>query len=197
MSYIESGTPAAGFWETFGEQLSNLHRNTSAYFGLDHNNYIGSLPQNNEHCTAWNNFYAQRINTLATMANRKQLLENRYILPLEKLSQKLLNIFPTEPPALLHGDLWSGNFMVDTLGDPVIYDPAVYYGHREMDIGMTLLFGGFDRKLYESYNHHYPLQPGWQQRVALCQLYPLIVHLVLFGGHYHRQVVEVIERYLV
>lgn len=80
-------------------------------------------------------------------------------------------------------------------GKPVIYDPAVYYGHREMDIAMTLLFGGFDNRLYDYYNEAYPLQPGWPHRVPLCQLYPLLVHLLLFGGHYYNSVMEIVRRY--
>jgi len=85
--------------------------------------------------------------------------------------------------------------MVGRDGSPVVYDPAVYYGHREMDIAITLLFGGFDSKFYNHYNEAYPLQPGWQQRVQLCQLYPLLVHLLLFGGHYYNSVTEIIKRY--
>lgn len=194
--YIEKGNPRDDFWESFGRQLAQLHRHTNTYFGLDHNNYIGSLSQYNPAQTRWSDFYAQRIMSLAVIANEKSILESRYIIPLEKLSGKLAEIFPEEPPALLHGDLWSGNFIVKTNGLPAIFDPAVYYGHREMDIGMSLLFGGFDRKMYEAYHYHYPLQPGWEQRIQLCQLYPLLVHLVLFGGHYHGQVVDIMRRYI-
>lgn len=194
--YTEKGNPSPDFWESFGEQLAQLHSYSNAYFGLDHHNYIGSLPQYNTAQTRWSDFYAQRILQLTVTANEKALLENRYTLPLAKLSDKLSESFPEEPPALLHGDLWSGNFLVNANGLPVIFDPAVYYGHREMDMGMSLLFGGFDRKMYEAYHYHCPLQPGWQQRIQLCQLYPLLVHLVLFGGHYHGQVVDVFRRYI-
>ena len=94
------------------------------------------------------------------------------------------NLFPQEPPALLHGDLWAGNFMISKTGEAAIYDPAVYYGHREMDIGVTALFGGFSQAFYDGYNEVYPLQQDWRQRLPLTQLYPLLVHAVLFGGHY-------------
>ncbi len=80
-------------------------------------------------------------------------------------------------------------------GKVAIYDPAVYYGHREMDIAMTLLFGGFDKAFYYHYNESYPLQNGWQQRVALCQLYPLLVHLILFGSSYYNRVKNVLNKY--
>ncbi|HXL55686.1 MAG TPA: fructosamine kinase family protein, partial [Chitinophagaceae bacterium] len=95
-----------------------------------------------------------------------------------------------------HGDLWSGNFMVNDKGEPVIYDPAVYYGYREMDIAMTLLFGGFDNHFYNYYNEVFPLQKGWEQRVELCQLYPLLVHLILFGGHYYYSVMNIVKSFL-
>lgn len=193
-TYIEKGTPSPDFWSCFGEQLAKLHSHTNAYFGLDHNNYIGSLPQANTANTRWSNFYAQRIMSLTAMANEKGVLEKRYIPTLEKLSGRLSELFPEEPPALLHGDLWSGNFMVNAKGLPVIFDPAVYYGNREMDLAMTLLFDGFDRKMYEAYHYHYPLQPGWENRITLCQLYPLLVHLVLFGGHYQGQVAEILKK---
>jgi fructosamine-3-kinase len=80
-------------------------------------------------------------------------------------------------------------------GEPVVYDPAVYYGNREMDIAMSLLFGGFDKRFYDHYNEVFPLQPNWAKRIRLCQLYPLLVHLILFGGHYHNSVLNVIKGY--
>ena len=93
-------------------------------------------------------------------------------------------LFPPEPPALLHGDLWSGNYMPMADGNTAIFDPAVYIGHREMDLGMTKLFGGFDDAFYNTYNEEYPLNKDWLDRLPLTQLYPLLVHAVLFGGHY-------------
>ncbi|MCE3259411.1 MAG: hypothetical protein K0S12_1052, partial [Bacteroidetes bacterium] len=102
----------------------------------------------------------------------------------EKLCAKLPDLFPEETPSLLHGDLWSGNFMVSASGQACIYDPAVYYGHREMDLGMTKLFGGFDNEFYSAYEETYPLEKNWRERLLLTQLYPVLVHAVLFGGGY-------------
>ncbi len=113
----------------------------------------------------------------------------------ERIGSKLSSIFPDEPPALLHGDLWHGNVMACANNEAAIYDPAVYYGNREMDIAMSFLFGGFDKAFYHSYNDVYPLQKGWQQRLHLCQLYPLLVHLVLFGKGYYRRVKDILNEY--
>lgn len=196
MEYIEPGAPAENFWELFGEGIAKLHTNSNEYFGFEHNNFIGSLAQSNNRHDAWAEFYSsERLIPLAHKANKRGVLENEYVELVEKISARLGSIFPEEKPALLHGDLWSGNFMADAKGDPVIFDPAIYYGNREMDIAMSLLFGGFDNAFYASYNHHHPLQPGWEERVDLCQLYPLLVHLTLFGGSYHGRVVDIVKRY--
>jgi fructosamine-3-kinase len=114
---------------------------------------------------------------------------------LETLCRRLPQLFPDEPPALLHGDLWSGNFLVGSNGKAMIFDPAVYYGHREMDLAMTRLFGGFDTRFYYTYQAIRPLETGWQQRLGLCQLYPLLVHLNLFGGNYYNDVKDVLQQY--
>jgi fructosamine-3-kinase len=112
----------------------------------------------------------------------------------EILYSKLGEIFPEEAPSLIHGDLWSGNFLSDSKGNPVIFDPAVYYGHREMDIGMCLLFGGFSQDFYDAYNESFPLEKGWEERVPVTTLYPLLVHVLLFGASYAHQVKQLLRR---
>ena len=107
----------------------------------------------------------------------------------------LKTIFPSEPPSLLHGDLWAGNYMIISSGYAAIFDPAVYCGHREMDIGMTKLFGGFDQRFYDAYNETYPLEKQWQKRLPITQLYPLLVHAVLFGGHYISNVKDIVKQF--
>jgi protein-ribulosamine 3-kinase len=104
-------------------------------------------------------------------------------------------VISIEKPALLHGDLWSGNFMVGTNGEPCLIDPAVYYGHREMDLSMTKLFGGFDEKFYEAYHAEFPLSPGFDERIEMHNLYPLMVHVNLFGGGYVSQVRTILKRF--
>jgi fructosamine-3-kinase len=196
MECIEKGKASADFWQVFGRQLAALHKNSNEHFGLDHDNYIGSLPQKNDRRDSWSTFYAeQRILFLVRKAfdEKKCGIDDTRIT--ERLCSKLGSLFPAEQPALLHGDLWSGNYMTGHTGMPVIYDPAVYYGHREMDIGMSLLFGGFDSSFYDHYNEFWPMEKNWRQRVDLTQLYPLLVHLILFGGHYYHSVRDILKKY--
>jgi len=196
MGWIEKSSPTKNFWQQFGYGLASLHRQTNPFFGLAEDNYIGNIPQQNTATTNWADFYAEcRMMPLMHKALQQQKCSVADVEAAERLCGRFAEVFPPEQPALLHGDLWGGNFMPGGKGQPVIYDPAVYYGHREMDIAMTMLFGGFDKLLYQYYNEAYPLQQGWQQRVPLCQLYPLLVHLVLFGGHYYYNVMEIIKKY--
>jgi fructosamine-3-kinase len=197
MEYIEKGKPAADFWQQFAAGLAALHRQTQPQFGFKEPNYIGSLIQQNKLTDEWPEFYTtQRIMPLMNQAYEQNKCTAEDVSKAEKLCSRFSELFSKESPALLHGDLWSGNFMVNDKSEPVIYDPAVYYGHREMDIAMTLLFGGFDKHFYIYYNETFPLQKGWEQRVALCQLYPLLVHLILFGGHYYFSVMNIIKSFL-
>ena len=113
----------------------------------------------------------------------------------EKLFAKLNEIFPAEKPSLLHGDLWSGNFMTGTDGSVKLIDPAVYFGFREMDLAMSKLFGGFDSSFYKFYHEEFPLENGLEKRVDICNLYPLLVHVNLFGGHYANEVDAIVSRF--
>ncbi len=114
----------------------------------------------------------------------------------ENLYSKLENLFPVESPSLIHGDLWSGNFIASDNYTPYLIDPAVYYGHREMDIGMSMLFGSFDKQFYEYYNAENPLENRWQERVPLTHLYPFLVHVNLFGEGYVGSVKSVLDKFV-
>ncbi|HEX6426905.1 MAG TPA: fructosamine kinase family protein [Niastella sp.] len=196
MEWIEQGLKTDAFWETFGEQLAALHHITGPQFGLDSNNYMGALPQNNEPADNWIDFFIhQRLQPQVKLAVDHALLEPVHMHLFEKLYQQLGAVFPVEPAVLLHGDLWSGNFLCDDKGKPVLIDPAVYYGHRNIDIAMTTLFGGFDALFYESYQYHYPLPANYRQQWEVCNLYPLLIHLNLFGKSYLADILNTIRRY--
>ena len=196
LKFIDGGLKNSSFWEDFGQKLATLHKNTDEYFGLNHDNYIGSLKQYNCKHSSWSDFFREeRLEKQVRLARNNGKIDKVSVGAFDRFYAKLDNIFPTEPPALLHGDLWGGNFMVNEVGSPVIIDPAVYYGHREMDLGMSQLFGGFDSQFYISYNKYYPLENGWEERLHYCNLYPLMVHVNLFGGSYIQSVKSVLHKF--
>lgn len=194
LEWMEKGVPSKQFWLVFGQQLAALHQRKQPYFGFPTNNYIGSLTQVNTPMETWQAFYSNcriipLIQKLISMKFAAPDLEMKAL----RFCGKIDEIFPNEPPALLHGDLWAGNYMVHSSGCACVYDPAVYFGHREMDLGMTKLFGGFSSEFYTAYNDFYPLEKNWQQRLPYTQLYPLLVHAILFGGHYVNSVKQILS----
>ncbi|TAH40760.1 MAG: ketosamine-3-kinase [Bacteroidetes bacterium] len=187
LEYIEAGKRKSEYWEHAGLQLANLHKNSADYFGLDHDNYIGSLPQSNNKHKDWITFFLEE----RILAIGEELVKPY----LEKLEKHFYKEFPSEAPALIHGDLWSGNMMCADDGLACFYDPAVYYGHREMDLAMTRLFGGFPDEFYQAYNAELPLMSGFKDRMDFYQLYPLLVHARLFGASYEDQVLSILNSY--
>jgi len=185
LEFIEQETPDAGYWERFGKRLAGLHAKTSSAFGIDADNFIGSLRQSNSLRETWTDFFIDcRILPLMQMGRDKNLLSAEHVKRFERLFSRLTELIPEEKASLLHGDLWSGNLMCGSGGEPVFIDPAVYFGHREMDIAMTRMFGGFDESFINSYNEIQPLESGWSQRIEIHNLYPNLVHLLLFGSSY-------------
>lgn len=197
LEFIAPAEEDAGFQPRFGRKLAQLHRHSHATFGLDRDNHIGLLPQVNTPNPDWAEFMVRcRFMPMVKMARDNKRIHMGDVLRFERLYGQLSSLFPTERPALLHGDLWKNNYLAAADGEAVLIDPAVYYGHREMDIAMTRLFGGFDRDFYEAYQEEEPLTPGWEDRVDLCNLYPLLVHLNLFGGSYADRVGSVLRKYV-
>lgn len=197
LEYIAKGEPKEDFWEDFGRKLAHMHMISSDTFGCESDNYIATLRQSNTRNSSWSDFYFQeRLLPLIEMAIQKERLTTRDRDEAEKFYKILPELFPSEAPALLHGDLWSGNFMINNTGDPVLIDPAAYFGHREIDLAMTKLFGGFNDRLYEAYNEAYPLESGWKDRLSAGKLYPLLVHVNLFGGHYSDQYRSNMRKYI-
>ena len=194
MDYIEQGSELN--WAVFGEKLAQLHQIQEKYFGLDHNNYIGSLEQVNQECGAWSEFYTNhRLIALTAKARDQGLFEKKHCNWVEKLCQRLDELIPACRPSLIHGDLWSGNLLIDTSGHPVLIDPAVYYGHPEMDWAMLSLFGSYPVEALDHYQNLHPLEKGLNERIDIHQLYPLMVHLILFGKGYLNGVESTLKKY--
>lgn len=187
LELLTSGRPAADHDEQLGRQLAALHRAEPPCFGLSHDNFVGPLPQRNDPASA-DTFAAfhreRRLLPLVQSQRDRGVLDARTAAAVLAVADRLEQLVPEEPPARLHGDLWSGNAMVGPEGEPVLIDPSVYGGHREIDLGMMQLFGGFSRRVFAAYDEAHPLAPGWQERIPLMQLYPLLVHVALFGGNY-------------
>ncbi len=194
LEWIEAGTRTSEFWKTFGEQLAQLHSVDSKEFGLNEDNYMGSVKQLNEWKNIWSDFFREnRLEPLVEKCVNQQLLTDKHQQQFEKVYLKLPEVFPEEKPSLVHGDLWSGNFMCNVHAQPVLIDPAVYYGHRSVDLAMTTLFGGFDKGFYEAYNYNFPLPKNYKEQWEICNLYPLLIHLLLFGRSYLPQIQHTLD----
>ena len=196
LHYINSAPKQEDFWTTFGKKLATLHQTGSTQFGLDQDNYIGSLYQSNKKHDRWVDFFREeRLLVQVKLARDRGKMGVDTVKAFDRFYTKIEEIFPEEKPSLVHGDLWGGNFMVNEKGEAVLIDPAVYFGHREMDLGMSKLFGGFSGEFYDAYDEFFPLEKGWQQRLDYCNLYPLMVHVNLFGGGYLGSVKSILNKF--
>jgi fructosamine-3-kinase len=186
LEHVGSAARRRGFDEDLGHGLAALHRFGAPGFGLDHDNFIGRLPQANAPLPDWPSFYrARRLEPQLRRAVELGLAPSGVRKGFDRLFATLEDrVGPPEPPARLHGDLWGGNLLVDEAGGPCLIDPAVYGGHREVDLAMMRLFGGFGPRVFSAYDEAWPLSAGHEERVDLYQLYPLLVHVNLFGGSY-------------
>lgn len=198
LEHVEPSPRPADFDEVLGHGLARLHRSSSRQgFGFPCATYCGATLQTNDWYTDWVDFFRDE-----RLARQVRFARNRGMSRVDAaLCDRLLArldewIADDEPPSLLHGDLWSGNLICGPGGVPVLVDPAVYFGHREAEFGMTALFGGFSRRMYDAYHERYPLRPGWQERVDLYTLYHLLNHFNLFGGAYLREAMVIVRRFV-
>jgi len=202
LEWIESSVPAPGYDDALGEGLAQLHSASPGAFGLTEDNWIGRLPQTNSPLAdgddCWARFYAtRRIEPMRQRASHEGLLPA----PLEHALGRLIERMPDlvgveEPAARLHGDLWAGNVLPDERGLPCLIDPACYGGHREIDLAMMRLFGGFSDRVFQAYESITPLSPGATERIPLYQVHPLLVHVCLFGAGYVARLARAVEQAL-
>ncbi|MBV5259653.1 fructosamine kinase family protein [Synechococcus moorigangaii CMS01] len=196
LEWLNLGGSGNQAWQVMGQQLAALHRlGTAPQFGWDRHNTIGSTPQINDWQDNWAIFWAeQRIGYQLRLARRNggDFPEPQRVI--DRVHHLLQEHQPQ--PSLVHGDLWSGNAAVTAAGEPMIFDPAAYYGDREVDIAMTELFGGFPGSFYQGYNAAWPLDSGYGDRRDLYNLYHVLNHFNLFGGGYGSQANRMIQRLL-
>jgi len=197
---ISSAVKSRNFFEQFGERFARLHKFTADRHGFYENNYIGSSVQLNQPQNKnWNEFYwNNRILFQLRLCEKNGYAAFELTKSISALELKLGSIFSgsENTPSLLHGDLWSGNYITDENGEACLIDPAVYYGNREADLAMTKLFGGFTSEFYKVYNETYPLPAGYEYRENFYKLYHVLNHLNLFGTGYYSQAVSLIRFYL-
>lgn len=194
-TFLEPGPRARDFDHALGQGLAELHRATRSGFGFDLDNYIGTTPQPNPDETSWISFYAEhRIAHQARLARDRGRLSAAEAAACDRLCDQLGRWLTEGRPALIHGDLWSGNLHAHS-GQPALIDPAAYYGHPEAELGMMTLFGGFSATTYAAYAEASGLDDDWRQRSALYELYHLLNHANLFGGGYAAQSMRIVRHY--
>jgi fructosamine-3-kinase len=196
LEWIDEGRAQPSTERQLGIGLAHMHRVGAPAFGRDDRRTTGSRGLPNVPCATWAEFYAaNRLLPLARLAREAGVLSPSSIADLERLASRLTSFDTGEPPARLHGDLWAGNRLVDVEGHSWLIDPAAHGGHREFDLAMMRLFGGFGGVCFAAYAEAYPLEPGWEGRVALHQIAPLVVHAIKFGGGYVGSATAAIAQY--
>lgn len=192
LEHKNSTSQKSHFWKVFAENLATLHKCHRSTFGFDQDNYIGSLPQyNNSHESAARFFISERLKPQFAIASKKGFSFD----DLDSFYQNISEEIPEEPASLIHGDLWSGNFLANEEGLPCLIDPAVAYAPREMDLAMMKLFGGFPEEVFQEYEQIFPIQSGSEVRIQIWQLYYLLVHLNIFGSSYLPAVERIVKRF--
>ena len=197
MEYIESGSRNRDYFEVLGRELAAMHRwDAGERYGFHSDNYIGAGYQENGWCNSFVEFFREH-RLRPQMKRAEQAMDAGLRKKCDRLLESLDHfLIEPEAPSLLHGDLWGGNIHPGPDGKAWLIDPAVYVGHREADLAMTELFGGFAAPFYEAYREAFPLQPGYTERRDLYNLYHMLNHLNLFGGGYLSSVRGIVNRYI-
>ncbi len=197
MEYLPPASNTSGMDERLGRGIAQLHRKAASAFGFHHANYCGTTLQDNTWTDNWPEFYAQqRIWSLVEQIKKSRGMSIEEQKIYEKLVVRIPVLLPNQAmPSLIHGDLWSGNYMY-TANGPALIDPACYYADREMELGMMKLFGGFSSRVWEAYQEEFPLPDDWEERNRLYQLYHVLNHYLLFGVSYRQQALEITREYL-
>lgn len=196
---VEFGPPGPDFQETLGRKLARTHRESHSAYGFDADHFIGVTPQKNrpwvaDAAGAWAEFWwTHRLQPML-----RRLTDDRLRRRVAALEPRIPGMIGSsaETPRLLHGDLWSGNVAADAAGQPVMYDPAPYYGHREADLAMTRMFGGFTPGFYQAYHEAAPLPEGWRERLDFYMLYHVLNHQAIFGSGYAGQAERILDTFL-
>jgi len=209
LEMIRQAPKKRGFAEDFGRGFARLHDHRGRTCGFSHDNFIGSTRQRNDPLagqwdeaaeddgSTWPAFFVERRLRFQTRLAISRGHGHEFERLLDRAEARIIELLSSaiEVPCILHGDLWSGNYIVDDRGEACLIDPAVYYGHREADLAMTRLFGGFEPSFYEAYGEESPLTPGHEDRLAVYQLYHVLNHLNLFGGAYFEQCKRILQHY--
>ncbi len=197
LEYLPRGSRSRDFDERLGRALAALHRTTSpSGFGFEMDGCCGATPQPNGWMPSWRAFFAERRLGHQLALARRRGFDGSSARAVERLIERLdAWIDDDEPSALVHGDLWSGNLHVAASGAPALIDPAAYFGHREAELGMMTLFGGFSARVFAAYDEAWPLLAGWRERIELYALYHVLNHYNLFGGGYGSQAVAIARRF--
>jgi len=197
MEYLQPASHTSGMDERLGCGIAQLHRKIAGAYGFYQPNYCGTTLQDNTWTDNWPEFYAQRrIGNLVQQIRTSRGISSEELKIYEKLVGRVPQLLAHQTvPSLIHGDLWSGNYMY-TANGPALIDPACYYADREMEFGMMKLFGGFSVQVWDAYQNEFPLPEGWRERISLYQLYHVLNHYLLFGGSYGWQAFEIAKEYL-
>lgn len=195
--YVESAPESQNFWSDLGERLAHLHMNSNRYFGFQEDNFIGNQIQINHRSGNWGQFFIRnRLLPNVRTASENQMLNDREIRKFDKYFSMVEVLFPEEEPSLIHGNLWREHIMVGSKGNAVVSNPSCYFGHREMDIAMTMSVGQFPEAFYEAYHATFPLEKEWKTRIEFCLMYYHLVNLNTYGSPYLSNVLDNLNKWV-